>query len=124
MPVASSVTAEAEWFLLRIEQTYCQWHMRVTGRNTWELLKHFFWPGLKADVAKHCRSCHVCQLAGKPNQVVPPAPLHPMPVVGEPFKCVIVDCVGPLQRTKNGHEYLLTTMCAATVEEEIFRNKD
>ena len=63
---------------------------------------------------RYCRSCHVCQLVGKPNQVVPPAPLHPIPVIGEPFDRVIVDCVDPLPRTKTGNEYLLTIMCAAT----------
>ena len=27
---------------------------------------------------------------------------------------MIVDCVGPLPKTKAGHEYLLTLMCAST----------
>lgn len=49
------------------------------------ILKHFFWPGLKGDVAKFCRSCHVCQVTGKPNQTIPDAPLHPIPVI-EPFE--------------------------------------
>ena len=51
---------------------------------------------------------------GKPNQPVPPAPLHPIPVLGEPFERVLVDCVGPLPKTKSGHQYILTVMCAAT----------
>ena len=78
------------------------------------ILQHFFWPGLKSDVAKYCRCCHVCQIAGKPNQTIPPAPLHPIPAIGEPFERVIIDCVGPLPRTRNGNQYLLTIMCAAT----------
>ena len=41
------------------------------------VLQHFFWPGLKRDVAKWCRECHTCQLGGKPNQNIPQAPLHP-----------------------------------------------
>lgn len=78
------------------------------------ILKHFFWPGLKADVIKHCQSCHVCQLTGKPNQVILPAPLHPIPVTGVPFERVIIDCVGPLPKMKSGNEYLSTIMCTAT----------
>lgn len=78
------------------------------------ILRYFFWPGLKSDVVKHCRSCHRCQLAGKPNQVIPPAPLRPIPVIGEPFERIILDCVGPLPKTKSGHCYLLTMVCAAT----------
>ncbi|KAG5831832.1 hypothetical protein ANANG_G00283560, partial [Anguilla anguilla] len=76
--------------------------------------RHFFWPGLKRDVVKFCKTCHVCQVTGKPNQTIPPAPLYPIPVVGEPFEHIILDCVGPLPRSKGGHQYLLTIMCAAT----------
>ena len=78
------------------------------------ILRYFFWPGLKSDVVRFCRSCHTCQVAGKPNQVIPVAPLKPIPAVGEPFEHVIVDCVGPLPKTKSGNQYILTVMCAAT----------
>lgn len=78
------------------------------------ILRHFFWPGIKRDVAKYCRTCHVCQITGKPNQVIPPAPLQPIPVSSEPFEHVILDCVGPLPRTKSGNQYLLTVMCSLT----------
>ncbi len=78
------------------------------------ILKHFFWPRLKTDVAKYCRTCQTCQISGKPNQTIPHAPLVPIPVLGEPFEHVIVDCVGPLPKTKAGNQYLLTMMCAAT----------
>ena len=78
------------------------------------VLRYYFWPGLKSDVVKFCHSCHTCQISGKPNQVIPAAPLKPIPVIGEPFEHVIVDCVGPLPKTKSGNQYLLTIMCAAT----------
>lgn len=67
----------------------------------------FFWPRLKKDVHQHCKTCHVCQVAG---QVIPPYPLYPIPVVGEPFERVLVDCVSPFPCTK----FLLTVMCSAT----------
>lgn len=78
------------------------------------ILRCFFWPGLKQDVREYCKTCHVCQVSGKPNQTVPPFPLYPIPVVAEPFERVIVDCVGPLPRTKSGNKFLLTVMCSAT----------
>lgn len=37
----------------------------------------------------------VLMVAGNPNQVVPLAPLCPIPAFGEPFEHVIMDCVGP-----------------------------
>ena len=43
------------------------------------LLQHFYWPGLKRDVAKWCKECHTCQLGGKPNQNIPKAVLYPIP---------------------------------------------
>ncbi|XP_071950797.1 uncharacterized protein [Antedon mediterranea] len=79
-----------------------------------KILRHFFWSGLRKDVSNYCKSCHACQVVGKPNQKVPVAPLRPIPAFGEPFSRVIVDCVGPLPRTKNGNEYLLTIMCASS----------
>ena len=79
-----------------------------------KILNHFYWPGLKADVSNYCRSCHTCQVVGKPNQVIPKAELQPIPAFDEPFSRIIIDCVGPLPKTKSGNEYLLTTMCAST----------
>ena len=78
------------------------------------ILQHFFWPGLKRDVAKWCKECHTCQLGGKPNQNIPQAPLHPIPAFDEPFSHIIIDCVGPLPKTKSQNEYLLTIMCSFT----------
>lgn len=51
---------------------------------------------------------------GKPNEVIPPAPLCPLPVVEEPFSRVMIDCVCPLPKTKKGNEYLLTIYDLAT----------
>ncbi|XP_065917657.1 uncharacterized protein [Dysidea avara] len=79
-----------------------------------KVVSNFYWPGLHKDVVKFCRSCHTCQVVGKPNQKPPVAPLRPIPTVGEPFSRVLVDCVGPLPKTKSGNSYLLTIMCVTT----------
>ncbi len=88
-------------------------HLGVTKTYN-RILSHFFWPGLKKDVAHYCRTCHTCQIVGKPNQSIPPATLTPIPAIGEPFEHVMVDCVGPLPKTKSGNQFLLTIMCVAT----------
>ena len=55
------------------------------------ILQHFHWPRMRKDVVHFCKTCHTCQIIGKPNQVIPVAPLHPIPVFDEPFsKDVIV----------------------------------
>lgn len=84
------------------------------------VLRNFFWPGLKSDVVSYCRSCHTCQLVGKPNQTIPRAPLHPIPAIGDPLERVILNCVGLLPKTKTSHQYVLTVMCAATRFPEAF----
>ena len=62
---------------------------------------HFYWPGVRKDVAEFCKTCHTCQMVGKPNQVIPKAPLKPIPAFEEPFSRVMIDCVGPLPKTKS-----------------------
>ena len=79
-----------------------------------KILNHFFWPLIKTYVSNFCRSCHTCQMVGKPNQKIPRAALHPIPAFEEPFSRVIIECVGPLPKTKSGNEFLLTIMCAST----------
>lgn len=125
---SSPVAAGMEWgvtYQIVVPVAYRPQVLSLAHENPWSghlgvtktynrVLKHFFWPGLKNAVAKHCRSCHVCQITGKPNQVIPPAPLCPIPVMGEPFQHVIVDCVGPLPKAKSGQQFLLTIMCIAT----------
>ncbi|XP_076032451.1 uncharacterized protein LOC143020172 [Oratosquilla oratoria] len=81
--------------------------VRKTLDRIWQ---HFYWPGVRRAVAQQCRTCHTCQLVGKPNQPVPVAPLKPIPVGEEPFAKVIMDIVGPLPKTARGREYILTLM--------------
>ncbi len=84
-------------------------------RKTYDrILRHFFLPCLKHDVFLFIKTCHMCQLMSKPNQVVKPAPLYPIPAVGQPFEYLIINCVGPLPWSKSGHSFLLTVMCQMT----------
>ncbi len=77
------------------------------------VLRHFFWPRVKRDVSAYIKTCHTCQLTGKPNQMLKPALLFPIPAVSQPFEYLIIDCVGPLPRSKSGANYLLT-VCQST----------
>jgi len=63
---------------------------------------------------KYCKPCHVCQVVGKPNQPIPVAPLKPVLGGGEPFSDTLIDCVGPLPKTKPGNKFLFTIMCKST----------
>ena len=77
-------------------------------------MTQFFWPGMRTQISNYIKSCHVCQIVGKSNQVIPQAPLNPIPVPLEPFTKVVIDCVGPLPKTKKGNEYLIIIMDSTT----------
>ena len=79
-----------------------------------KILNNFFWPGMRKQITQYIKSCHVCQVVGKPNQVIPQAPMKPILVPEEPFSKVVIDCVGPLPKTKKGNEYLITIMDPTT----------
>ena len=79
-----------------------------------KIIHHFYWPGLKSDASKYCKTCHTCQMVGKPNQTIPKPKLQLIPAFDEPFSSKLIDCIGPLPRTKSGNEYLLTITCTST----------
>ena len=78
------------------------------------LLKQFYWPTVCRDVVHFCGSCYTCKIAGKAGHSLLIAPLQLTLVVEAPFSQAIIDCIGPLPRTKKGHEYLLTIMDVTT----------
>lgn len=75
-------------------------------RTTERVLRRFYWPGIHKDLAQACRICPECQRAARRPSAR--APLQRMPVITQPFDRVAIDIVGPMQRTKSGHSYLLT----------------
>ena len=87
---------------------------RGVNKTCDRILRHFFWPGLRSSVCEFVKSCDTCQTVGKPNQSIPRAPLKPIPAFQEPFSHVLIDCVGPLPKTRAGNQYLLTIMCMST----------
>ena len=82
-----------------------------------KIMKYFFWPGLTKDVSHYIKVCHACQLAGKG---IKKAPLQPIKVSSEPFEKILIDCVGPLPKSKRGNEYLLTIMDSVSRYPEAF----
>lgn len=87
-------------------------HLGIKKTVTY-LQKYFYWKNMWNDVRKYCKCCQVCQRTGKPNQVLKPVPLNPIPVVSEPFSKIIIDCVGPLPKTRKQNQYMLTVMCSS-----------
>lgn len=77
------------------------------------LLNDYYWPMCFKDSENWVRSCSVCQRTGRPNERLK-APLVEVPLIGEPFRRLVIDIVGPLPVTAAGNRYLLTLICPAT----------
>uniref|UniRef100_A0A8C5M2Q8 Gypsy retrotransposon integrase-like protein 1 n=1 Tax=Leptobrachium leishanense TaxID=445787 RepID=A0A8C5M2Q8_9ANUR len=85
-------------------------HQRTLHRLT----QSFFWPGLSGDVRDYCRTCEICQRVGKRGDKAK-ATLRPLPIVGEPFRRVAVDLIGPLAvPSTTGKKSILTIVDYAT----------
>ena len=62
-----------EVILKRAHENAFSAHLGI-GKTLNRISRNFFWPKLKKDVVRHCKTCHQCQIAGKPNQSIPKAP--------------------------------------------------
>ena len=73
-----------------------------------KLASHFTWPKMYVQVKALVKTCPGCQRAAK--NLNARAPLQPLPCIGEPFRLVAMDIVGPIPRSVGGYKYLLTLM--------------
>ena len=63
------------------------------GARTLETIRtRMDWPGIATDVRKMCSSCPICQKASP--ALLTKAPLHPLPVIKNPFQRVAMDIFG------------------------------
>ena len=75
------------------------------GRNkmTGHLRKLFYGLSLTSDIAKHCRSCDICQKFTKQEPKV--LPMQEREVVTVPSERVCVHLVGPFLTAKGGSSF-------------------
>lgn len=66
------------------------------------ILQCYYWPGIFPEVARHCKSCEICQKS--PPQRPTQAERMAMLLVSQPFHRLTTDQHhGPLPRTKRGN---------------------
>lgn len=87
-------------------------------KTTARITRHFYWPGLRKDVAQFCRSCSECQQTSikSPNK----SPLQPLPVIGTPFERIGMDIIGPVEKSKSGNRLMLVITDYANRYPEVF----
>ncbi|XP_076064956.1 uncharacterized protein LOC143038997 [Oratosquilla oratoria] len=83
-------------------------------KTTMKIADKFFWPGMAVEIRDFCRSCDICQRMSSKGRIRP-VPLHPLPIITEPFSRLAIDLVGPLSPpSAEGHRYILTLIDFAT----------
>lgn len=77
-----------------------------------KLRSNYYWKGMTRDIAKFVKNCNKCQV----NKVRPGSkePLVLTPTPQRPFDIVVVDTIGPLQKSYQGNSYAVTMVCDLT----------
>ncbi len=86
-------------------------------KTTHRILRRFYWPTLFQDERNYCQTCKECQLHGGSRHK---APMIPLPIIGEPFRRIAMDILGPLPWTNRGNKFILVTSDYATRYPEAF----
>lgn len=73
-------------------------------KTYWRLRARYYWPKMKADVARIVRRCITC-LEYKPDYKAQGGYMGTRPVVSEPWEMISMDFVGPLP-SSNGFKYI------------------
>src|SRR5438045_3435471 len=68
-----------------------------------KIADRYYWKGMYDDIKKYVKSCDTCQRRGQKGGK---SYLNPIEV-GEPFKRIGIDFVGPLEKTKRRNRYIL-----------------
>ncbi|MGH9656204.1 MAG: RNase H-like domain-containing protein, partial [Bryobacteraceae bacterium] len=66
-----------------------------------------YWPGMRADVEDYVRGCVTCARI-KPAQQVTAGLLRPLPIPHRPWEVIGIDFVGPLPKTADHHDFILS----------------
>ena len=90
-------------------------HMSA-GATTRRLMQHFWWTGMRKEVAAHVSACQVCEVVGRGPQMKTTKVLTG-PVGGdacEPLEVLCVDVKGPLPVTRHGNRFIVAFIDVAT----------
>ena len=79
---------------------------------------HRVWTGMSTDISRWSRDCQFCQWAKVTCQ--PHAAVQQMPIPARPFSHIHLDPVGPLPRSNEGFNHLLTMVEHSSCRLEAF----
>lgn len=71
--------------------------------------RHFFWPGLAADIKNYIMNCNLCKTSKAPTKTLRP-PMGQMVQSERPFQRIYLDFIGPFPRSKKGNVGVLIAL--------------
>lgn len=80
-----------------------------TNRLYAELRSNFHWENMSKDISKYVKNCHKCQMNKVKAKNIEPQRITSTPQVA--FDKIVIDTIGPMQRSENGNYYAVTMMC-------------
>ena len=83
------------------------------------ILKRFYWPNIFRDIYSYVTSCEKCQKVGKLVKRAK-APMIMTPTKSKPFEKIIIDIVGPLEKSLKGNIYMLVCIDVHSHYPEVF----
>ena len=91
-------------------------------RTTARICKRYYWPGMRAEIAKYIKNCIECQRFKATN--LKPAGLLQTTSSKQRFEVVAVDLFGPLPPTEEGYKWILIVEDVASRWTEVFKLVD
>jgi len=79
------------------------------ARTIERLGRQCVWTGMTKEVEDYCRSCAVCS-ASKTSNELPAGTLRPLPIPEGVWDSIGIDFVGPLPKSKEGHDCILVVI--------------
>lgn len=82
-----------------------------SGRNKLfaKIRAKFYWKGLARDISKYVKDCHFCQTNKPKNSHIEPLEITTTSTITADR--IIVDTIGPLEKSLNNNSYALTIIC-------------
>ena len=77
-----------------------------------KIRRYYTWRNMSKDVREYVKNCESCKRNKVDKKFIEQLVLTPTPT--EAFDTVQIDTVGPLPKTNNGNEYLVTIICDLT----------
>lgn len=74
-----------------------------------QVMKSFWWSGIRAEIQDYVSSCVSCQ-SNKASNQKPAGLLHPLPIPNRRWEQVSMDFIGPLPVTRRGNDFVLTVV--------------